>query len=252
MDSLIEDTQDTASVTPFQRPLTRSSSDPYDRPYPEPFDRPYPGPYDTPLLIDAVRRLDGFDMTRCLFFSIDATASVDDWVASLRAQHIPFMLLGVSPVLHRPDLETARFTNAAQIDRLFSTIEDHDGLVVETAHTWLPTMLFETDNRFDLAPGSPDSAARRGTVWRASLPLLQTALRFQHELISSKSFDRRCRALMQTRAAPLTFSPEETEAFRSWSGSQIEAARQNYEQQRMDPRRRVLRWRDARGRFRAG
>ena len=213
---------------------------------------PYPGPYDTPLLIDAVRRLNGFDMTRCLYFTIDASAAIYDWVALLRARSIPFMLLGVSPVLHRPDLETPQFSTAAQIDALFSAIEDYEGLVVETAHIWLPTMLFETDSRFDLAPGAQGSAAQRGTVWRASLVLLQTALRFQHEMLSSTSFARRCRGLMHTRSAPLTYSPEETAVFRSWSSSQIEAARENYEQQRQDPKRRVLRWRDARGRFRAG
>lgn len=213
---------------------------------------PFPGPYDIPILIDVIRRLDGFDMTRSLFYTIEATAAVDDWVASLRAREVPFILLGISPVILRPDLETARFTAAEQIDELFNAIEAHKGLLVETDQIWLPTSLFEVDKRWDAAPEAKDSSARRGAVWRVSLALFQAALQFQRELLSLAGFSEQCRALMDSSVPPLAHSPEETEVFRSWSAAQIQAAQKNYEQQREDPDRQVLRWRDERGRFQAG
>lgn len=213
---------------------------------------PFPGPYDIPIIIDVVQRLDGFDMTRGLFFTIEATAAVDDWVASLRARQVPFLLLGISPVLLRPELETARFTAADQIEQLFNAVEAHEGLLVETAHIWLPIELFEVDSDWDLVPDTKGSSARRGAVWRVSLELFQAALQFQRELLSSAGFSEQCRALRDSGVPPLVHSPEETEAFHSWSAAQIEAARKNYEQQRLDPKRRVLRWRDKRGRFQAG
>jgi hypothetical protein len=213
---------------------------------------PFSGPYDIPILIDVVRRLDRFDMTRSLFFAIEATAVVDDWVASLRAHEIPFLLLGISPVILRPDLEAARFTAAEQIDRLFGAVEAHEGLLVETDHIWLPSMLFEVDRLWDAAPKAKGSSARRGAVWRVSLELFQAALQFQRELLSLTGFTEQCRAMMDSRVPPLAYSPEETEVFNSWSAAQIQAARKNYEQQRDDPERQVLRWRDERGRFQSG
>lgn len=213
---------------------------------------PFPGPYDVPVLIDAVRWLDDFDMGRCLFYTLEVSAAVDDWAAWLRARQVPFLLLGIWPVLLRPDLETPRFTSAKQIDQLFDEIEAHEGLLVETAHTWLPIMLFEVDSQWDLALEAEGSSARRGAVWRVSLELFQTALRFERGLLSSAGFAEQCRTLADSGFPPLVYSPQETEVFRSWSTAQIEAARKNYEQQRDDRDRRVLRWRDRKGRFQAG
>lgn len=213
---------------------------------------PFPEPYDVPIVLDAVRWLDDFDMARCLFYTIEVSAAIDDWAAWLRAHQVPFLLLGIWPVLLRPGLETPRFTAAEQIDQLFDGIEAHEGLLVETAHTWVPIRLFEADSHWDLAQQAKGSSARRGAVWRVSLELFQAALRFELGLLSSASFAEQCRALANLGDPPLVYSPQETEVFRAWSAAQIDAARQNYEEQRQDRDRRVLRWRDAKGRFRAG
>ena len=213
---------------------------------------PYPGPFDIPVLLDDVKRLGDFNMTRFTFFRIEVTTAVDDWVAMLRERGIPFLLLGISPVVHRPDLETARFTSPEQIDQLFDAIEEIEGLVVETAHIWLPNFLFEDGGKWDLPPSGEDSGAMRGAVWRLSFRLFQKALLFQREAISAARFSEQCRELMKSPIVPVTHSPDETVAFHAWSGVQIDMARRNYVQQREDPSRGVLRWLDESAHTRAG
>jgi len=213
---------------------------------------PYPGPFDIPVLIDDVKRLGSFDMTRVTFFTIDATTGVDDWVAVLRERGIPFLLLGLAAAIHRPDLEAPRFTSPGQIDRLFNAIEEIEGLVVETAHIWLPNRLFEDSGEWDLSASGEDPRAMRGAVWRLSFPLFQKALLFRRELISTAGFSRQCRELTESPVPPVTHSPEETAAFRRWSTAQIDAARSNYQQQQEDPSRRVLDWIDESGHARRG
>jgi hypothetical protein len=214
---------------------------------------PYPGPFDIPVLVDDVKHLGDFNMTRLTFFTIDATTAVDDWVALLRERSIPFLLLGLSPVIHRPIVAPTRFTSPGQIDELFKVIEDTEGLVVETAHIWLPNFLFEEDGgKWDLSPSGEDSGAMRGAVWRVSLGLFGKALLFQREVISGARFARQCRELTESSVAPVEYSPEETAVFRVWSTAQIDAGRSNYAQQREDPSRGVLDYLDESGHARAG
>ena len=218
----------------------------------EPLVPPYFGPYDIPVLLDDIKRLDDFSMARFSFFTIEAASAVDDWVALLRVRRIPFLLLGVSAVLHRPDLEVTHFTAPEQIDQLFDAIESVEGLVVETSHIWLPNFLFEERHDWVLSAGRENPATRRGAVWRISFGLFQRALQFQRETISPKRFVEECRELTAAAKAPAIHSPEETHAFLLWSQAQIEAARVNYAEQRDDPRRGVLQWLDKTGRIHAG
>jgi len=77
---------------------------------------PYPGPYTIPVLVDDVKQLRDFNMTRGSFFAIDASGMGDDWVAILRQAEVPFMILGLTNVLHRPDVENLLFDTAASIE----------------------------------------------------------------------------------------------------------------------------------------
>jgi hypothetical protein len=217
-----------------------------------PLSPPYPGPFDIPVLLDDVKHLDNFTMTRFAFFTIEAATAIDDWVTLLRVRDIPFLLIGISSVIHRPDLEATRFTSPEQIDRLFNVIEEIEGLVCETAHIWLPNFLFEGGDKWDLSLGLENSPATRGAVWRVSFGLFQNALRFRQEVISAARFSEACHALLTYSKAPVTHSPKETAVFREWSIAQIDAARYNYEEQRKDPSRGVLNWLDESGQVRAG
>ncbi len=208
---------------------------------------PYRGPYTIPVLIDDIKQLESFNMTRGTFFTIDASGIGDDWVAILRSRWVPFLLLGVTATLHRPDLFHETFGSAASIDHLFGRIEEVEGLVVESEHIWLPNILFEPHIGQYPAKGKP-IPLERGAVWRVSYGLFQLALTFRQEVIEANTFLERCRQLIEAGQIDMGYSQEETDAFRSWSAEQIEAARKNFLQQREDPSKGVLAYVDLDGR----
>lgn len=198
---------------------------------------------DIPVLVDDVKVLGEFRMTRCTFYGIEASAAVHDWVADLRERGVPFLLFGLSAALHRPVGEARRFGSPEQVDRLFATIEDTQVLLVETEHLWIPNFLFA-----EVAKRSPG----RGDVYRVSEDLFRKALQFQREVISAERFAEQCREAMASKVTLLQASPEESEVFRAWSGAQLEQARDNYQVQKADPERGVLSWLDEEGQVHAG
>lgn len=200
---------------------------------------PYPGPYTIPILIDDIKQLQDFNMTRGTFFTIDASGMGDDWVAMLRGQGVPFLILGITNVLHRPDLEYLFFTSTTLIDQLFDRIESVEGLLVESEFIWLPNILFDSQVSSHSAGQTP-AQLQRGAVWRIGFGLFQTALTFRQEVIPADTYTERCRQLIQSAQIEIEFSPDESDTFRSWSDEQFEAAKVNFLQQRDDPQRGVL------------
>lgn len=195
---------------------------------------PYPGPFDVPVLLDDRKSLDGFEMTRCTYFTIQATdRAVDDWVAELRRRELPFLLLGVTAVIHRPSLTQERFETPSDIDTLFDPIEELGGVVVETSHIWLPNYLLD---RFE---------AVRGDVLRLDFGLFRIALLFQREAITMDRLLSVCDEAH--RYSIVERSEDETRAFRLWSEEQFDQASANFQRQRADPELGVLDWRDADG-----
>jgi hypothetical protein len=239
---------------------------------------PYDGPYDVPVLVDdRPKRLGDFQMTRCTFFSVVATDAVDDWVARLRAEKVPFLLMGLFAVIHRPDLESARFTSPEQISALFDRIDDMEGLVVENAHIWLPNFLLEAvgsggaessgesagaggkasarpaEAAGDKAgPGGRRDVVDRGDLFRVSFPLFQRSLQFLGEVISAERFAEQVRELMEGGEPLLAPSPEEAATLHAWSAEQIDDARNNYFKQRDNPAQVVLPYRDEEGNIHEG
>lgn len=206
---------------------------------------------DILTLIDDVKALQGFDMTRASFFRIEAGSAVVDFVATLRGLGVPFAIFGSTFVIDRPATDTHQFENGAQIDRLFDQIEGVEGLVVETSHLWLPNELFSqaaSDLAGDAAVGI---LKERGAVWRLSRDLFRLTLRFQRESIGSERYLHVCRQIRSGDPYALYPSPTETDVFRAWSEQQIEESRANYEDKLKKPGL-ALRWRDERGEIHAG
>jgi hypothetical protein len=207
---------------------------------------PYPGPYTIPILLDDVKQLRDFNMTRGSFFTIDASGMGDDWVAILRANEVPFMILGVTNVLHRPDMVSLLFNSDDSIEQLFDQIEGVDGLVVESEHIWLPNFLFDPYIGVYSAQEKP-LQLERGAVWRIGFGLFQMAVTFLQEVIPADTYQERCWQMIHSAEVEVGYSHDETLAFRSWSARQFTQARQHFIEQREDPERGVLDYMAANG-----
>lgn len=204
-----------------------------------------------PLLIDDVKQIGDFQMTRCTFFRIEAGAAVIDFVATLRGLGVPFAIFGSTFVIDRPAKGGDRFEDPAQLNALFDQIEDLEGLVVETSHLWLPNQLFH----FGEEPGSnsdePHPELQRGSVWRLPRELFALTLQFQRESLSAERLLAKGRELLQSDRYSLHYSSSETEVFRAWSAAQIRDSIANYEQNLKQPGL-ALAWRDEAGETHAG
>ena len=207
---------------------------------------PYPGPYTIPILVDDVKQLRDFNMTRGSFFTIDPSGMGDDWVAILREREVPFLILGVTNVLHRPDMHNLLFDSAASIEHQFDQIEAVEGLVVESEFIWLPNFLFDPHIGYYSAKEKPVQL-ERGAVWRIGFGLFQMAVTFLQEVIPADTYQERCWQMIQSGQVELGYSHEESDAFRTWSDMQFTEAREHFLEQRDDPKRGVLNYVDKSG-----
>ena len=173
---------------------------------------PYPGPYTIPVLVDDVKQLRDFNMTRGSFFAIDASGMGDDWVAILRQAEVPFMILGLTNVLHRPDVENLLFDTAASIDQLFDQIEAVEGLVVESEFIWLPNFLFDPHIGYYSTSHKPIQL-ERGAVWRIGFGLFQMAVNFLQEVIAADTYQERFWQMIQSGQIEIGYSHEESKIF---------------------------------------
>lgn len=207
---------------------------------------------DFPVLIDDVKMLNEFNMTRCTVFTINAELADNDWVAQLRLRGIPFQLIGLTAVICRPEVDIPRFSDPTQIDSLFNRIEQSGELVVESGQLWIPNELFSSYASSSATQEGDHQELNRGEVWRATFGLIQRALKYQRELVNTAQFVGDCAALDDRGSAALTYSTVETEVFRNWSVGQIENARIHYQHQKEEPEFGVLQWRDAAGEVQDG
>lgn len=212
----------------------------------EPISNPYPAPFTIPVMLDDVKLLEEFNMSRCTFFYIESVGNLDNWVGYLRSQDVPFLLLGITAVLHRPDIHNELFRKPGEIEQLFVKVEDVDGLVVESEHIWLPNFLFKP-YIVEYSQDNKTTPLERGAIWRVGFGLFQLALAFQRELIGNAAYTIRCQELYEGDRSPIEYSEEESIAFQAWCREQIEAARQNYLRQRDDESLGVLGYIDENG-----
>ncbi len=208
---------------------------------------------DIPVMIDDVKDLEGFDMTRFIFFTINAGETFQDWVDLRLNPETPFLVLGDVPVIYRPHRDQQLFRSAQQIDLLFDRIEAAAGLnlLIEIEQLWLPNQVLDPKYAERKSAARDNPELWRAAVWRLPLAWFQLALQFERELISQADFAQRCDLLLQSGDLP-RYSAEETRAFQQWSQDQIAAARENYRRQRADPRLGVLNWRNESGQEQPG
>ncbi|MDX1600976.1 MAG: hypothetical protein R3191_05630 [Anaerolineales bacterium] len=206
---------------------------------------------DIPVMLDDVKELGEFRMTRCTFFRIEAGAAVVDYVAKLRGLGVPFTIFGSTSVVDRPSSKTSQFESPAQIEALFDRIEGVEGLVVETSHLWFPNSLFYAETHDQIEAPDQRETMRRGAVWRVARDLFALGLQFRRELISGDRFVQRCEDLLLSHPNSLHYNPAESEIFRQWSADQIRASQRNYEE-KLQKEGLALPWRDEEGNVHAG
>jgi hypothetical protein len=175
-----------------------------------------------PVSVDAVRTVGGTEMARVTYFVVASEVPAPTWLIRPRlASEFSVEVLGLMGVICGPGPGIPRFSRPDQIAALFEEVEASPELSVELEDLWIPRDWLARDHQ-----------PARGDVYRIQLPLFQAAYRFRTEELSREGFVERTQW-----EGLISFSPEETDAFRAWADAQIDEARSIYpkdEQLRLD------------------
>lgn len=170
--------------------------------------------FSIPVIVDSVKNMDDFQMTRCSYFTVQSDDPSQGWALDLEKVRIPFLALSVSGVLWRPLEGDIYFDAAHKIAELFDAIEAIKNQYVDSDDLWLLNSLLQQT-------GPPTA---RGQVYRIEHRLFVVAHSFRNYKMTEESFFTECNELAES----VRFSESETEAYSEWALNQVEIARSEY------------------------
>jgi hypothetical protein len=160
---------------------------------------------DIPVLVETLWR-SFFPMVRCFYLAVEFDTPSNQWWLGLERQQFPFLMLGLTGVVQAP-LGASRFYEPNIIDEFIDSVEDADGLVL-FEDIWFPKELFR-------------DGVSEGDVYRVGTDLFRQAFSYRDGRTLEEEFQFAARELHRQ----MSFSEEESIAFRSWSTRTIENAR---------------------------
>jgi len=168
-----------------------------------------------PVIIDSVKMIDDFQMSRCVYFRAgwDDSPPFAAW-SGVRGGMLPMWDQGALLVKPR---RGDRFRTVAAIHRLFSWCEEN-GMLLTQGHVWVPNRLLAR---------SADRI-QRGNVYRLPYVLFQRC----KQMASGRNAQDRM--LFEWEGDGPEFSPDETDAFAAWGEEQIHVARRRYHSPQSD------------------
>jgi hypothetical protein len=158
---------------------------------------------DVPVLVETTSR-PFFPMVRCHYLAVEYDDPRPGWSLTIAGIQMPFLMLGLTGVVLQP-FGAERFTNNGLIRRLFESVEQ-EGLV-NFEDIWLPDFLFS-------------ALPHVGDVYRVGIKLFSLAFAYRDSRISQEEFEAPCKELQDE----ISFSEDETMAFRSWTVEEISRA----------------------------
>jgi hypothetical protein len=162
---------------------------------------------DVPVFVDSVIGLPEFPFVRVNYLAIERDEPDPRWRLGVGGQLLPMLLLNIEAIVMQPPGATA-FARFDLIESTFAAIESDAGFTIQPSDVWFPSFLFRR-NSIDA-----------GDVYRVGIELFTDAFRYRNGAIDRATFLGTAERLGET----LTFSAEETSAFRSCHTAMLEGA----------------------------
>jgi hypothetical protein len=182
-----------------------------------------------PVQIDSIKRLKGFQRSRCVYFRIEvADMPITGSFPAVPSDQALLAAWGSWAVLVGPGTSIdahGLFHTAESISRTLERIEGTEGVFLDLGHIWLPNELLSVQNEGD--------KVMTGDVFRLSLPLFNQCYRFIAEMISEQEWLASCKSY----AGGIRPSPQETAAFRQWRRKQVKQSSDRYHHDDYEGRR---------------
>ena len=171
-----------------------------------------------PVLVDSIKHESGFEMTRCVYFSIESDIPTAGWQLRLGEEvEAAFLMLGFSGILYQPINGPGYFDAPEKIETLYAAIEESPDLYVDTNDVWLPNSLFITAH--------DGKMGYEGQVFRIAFELFISAWQYRNGQLEKDMF-RDIGGLSDAGAVRL--SRVESEAFEKWRMGLIDETRERY------------------------
>ncbi len=174
-------------------------------------------PAQVPVIVDSVKKISGFKMTRVSYFSIESVEPSLGWHLILTEKNLvlPFLMLNLSGIIVSPLHGGPVFGSVDEIEDLFSLVEDgSDGtLFIDINDLWLPNQVFPKE-------------ALRGEVYRLPQELFLAAMKFRKGIMEKRKFS----SFAREHRGQIATSPDETGVFREWTKREIELAKEKYQE----------------------
>lgn len=160
-----------------------------------------------PVIVDAIKGEGQEALVRCTYFSVECTRPSPGWVLDLNETvKVPFIMLGLQGLIHKPLGRAKLFSSPELINELFNLIDDTEAFFVDTNEVWFKV--------------SDMPKASRGMVFRVSFELFTYGLR-----LASLSENEPIKTEVTGQAS---LSRAEHKAFSAWASLQVDDARENF------------------------
>ena len=174
------------------------------------------GPSNTvPLVVDAVRMIDGHEMARCAYYSIASEAPMLDTDIQIEGTNRPFLFIQLEAIFLSAPNTKGYFNSIDEVNAMYEYAEQHDGIFVDINDIWVPYKWFGVEE------------IEAGMIFRIAIDQFIRCWKFRNDQIAVDEF--LINSSIEEREEPiLSYSNEETTAFQSWSDQQIEQSREIY------------------------
>jgi len=164
-----------------------------------------------PVMVDDLKDIGEFQMTRVTYFYIEALEAPPDIPIDHRSLGIPVLPLEFSGVLHKPIARHDYFETPEQIEELFQAVERYESLYIDSDNIWIPNKLFS-------------KTPARGEVYRVPFNVF---VKLYSLCRDDASLDAGI-ARFDEKEKLVVFSAVETAAFAQWTDGIIENVQAAY------------------------
>ena len=158
-----------------------------------------------PVVTDVERYIDGINMVRCSYYSIQSDIPMPNWAINVSGKSTPMLLLNLEAILVGPIQNVDKFSKMEDIDTMYDFVEQNEGLFVDINDVWIPSTWF----------GGKE--IKQGLVYRISQENFSLCWMFRNDNISLEEFIPEGRKI---KASYISFSEEETYVFQEWTKKQ--------------------------------
>ncbi|WP_282042712.1 hypothetical protein [Winogradskyella flava] len=170
-----------------------------------------------PIATDVDRNIDGVEMIRCSYYSVQSDSPIPNWSISTVDNNASILLLNIEAILLGPTNKGDEFDSVEDIDSMYIFAEQNQGLFVDINDIWVPFHWFGVEK------------VEQGLVYRISQEKFSLCWKLRHDYISFDEFNTE---IAYQEDIKLRFSQKETNAFNDWTKAQIFRSREIYQESR--------------------